>query len=242
MKAPGNAVLSPLSVKVLLALLYEGSASASETQCELLSALGGRQLEKSAIDKLSEDILRYKQQGNDLLIADRIFYDQSVAIVQKFHSIITTKYNATTESVDFQNNVGAANQINQWVAQNTRDKITDIVKPDTLQDAILMLINTIYFKGSWAVPFTTNATVEKPFHLSSKARHAGPGSKTAIFMKQREHVFYYTYSEQLKTAFLRLPYQNDQLSMMVMLPDAQVSLDQLYLDLFLFHVLQNLMD
>ncbi|XP_058178451.1 uncharacterized protein LOC131294420 [Anopheles ziemanni] len=227
MKAPGNAVLSPLSVKVLLALLYEGSASVSETQRELLRALGGRHLEKSAIDKLSEDILRYKQQGNDLLIADRIFYDQSVAIVQKFHSIITTKYNATTESVDFQNNVGAAEQINQWVAQNTREKITDVVKPDALQDAILMLINTIYFKGSWAVPFPTNATVEKPFHLTAKASYAGLGPKTATFMKQREHIFYYKYSEQLKTAFLRLPYQGNQLSMMVMLPDAEVSLDQL---------------
>uniref|UniRef100_A0AAG5D877 Serpin domain-containing protein n=1 Tax=Anopheles atroparvus TaxID=41427 RepID=A0AAG5D877_ANOAO len=227
LKAPGNAVLSPLSVKVLLALLYEGSASVSETKRELSKALSGSYTSGNAIDRLSEDVLRYKRQGNDLLIGDRVFYDQSVMIVQKFHSIITTKYNATTEAVNFQNNVEAAAQINQWVGQNTRDSIKDVVKPDALQDAILMLINTIYFKGLWAVPFPTNATTEKPFYLSPSDTRAKFGPKNAIFMKQREHVFYYKYSAQLRTAFLRLPYQDNQLSMMVILPDEQLSLEQL---------------
>uniref|UniRef100_A0A240PKA4 Serpin domain-containing protein n=1 Tax=Anopheles epiroticus TaxID=199890 RepID=A0A240PKA4_9DIPT len=229
-KAAGNAVISPLSVKALLTLLYEGSASRSETERELLQALsGGNAL---AVSKLQADLLSYKQQPQqrqqNLLITDRVFHDVSVTIMQKYHSIIEARYNATTQAVDFQNTVAAAAEINQWIAQNTRGKIESLIKPDTLQDALMLLINTIYFKGSWLIPFPTNATVPRQFYTTrTKAASPYGGPRTVPFMKQRERIFYYKHSDQLGAQFLRLPYDTNQLSMIVVLPDEQLTLNQL---------------
>uniref|UniRef100_A0A2C9GUI8 Serpin domain-containing protein n=1 Tax=Anopheles culicifacies TaxID=139723 RepID=A0A2C9GUI8_9DIPT len=225
-KAPGNAVISPLSVKALLALLYEGSASKSETERELLRALSGDNDE--SVSKLQNDLLQYKQQQRNLLITDRVYHDVSVTIMQKYHSIIDARYGATVEAIDFQDNASAAAKINEWIAQNTRGNIQNIVKPDTLQDALLLLINTIYFKGSWAMSFPPNATVDRPFYAGRKttaSRFVTP--RITPFMKQRERIFYYKHSNTLNAQFLRLPYDINQLSMIVVLPDEQLSLSQL---------------
>uniref|UniRef100_A0A182STA8 Serpin domain-containing protein n=1 Tax=Anopheles maculatus TaxID=74869 RepID=A0A182STA8_9DIPT len=219
--------ISPLSVKALLALLYEGTASRSETERELLQALSGGN--DQTVSKLQTDLLQYKQQQQNLLITDRIFHDVSVTIMQKYHSIIVARYNASTEVVDFQDTVAAAAQINEWIAYNTRGNIQNIIKPDTLHDALMLLINTIYFKGSWSIPFPTNATVERPFYTGkrSTASRFGIVPRTVPYMKQRERIFYYKHSDELSAQFLRLPYDKNQLSMIVVLPDEQVSLGQL---------------
>uniref|UniRef100_A0A1Y9H2H3 Serpin domain-containing protein n=1 Tax=Anopheles dirus TaxID=7168 RepID=A0A1Y9H2H3_9DIPT len=220
-KAPGNAVISPLSVKALLALLYEGSASTSLTERELLQALSGGNVQ--AVSKLQTDLLDYKRHHNNLLITDRVFHDESVAIVQKYHSIIDARYNATTQAINFQNTAAAAAEINEWIAQNTRGQIQGIVTPDALKDALMLLINTIYFKGSWAIPFPANATVERTFHTVA-TRSLAP---TVPYMKQRERIFYHTHSDDLSAQFLRLPYDNSPLSMVVVLPDEHDTLAQL---------------
>ncbi|XP_053672892.1 serine protease inhibitor 2-like [Anopheles nili] len=238
-KAPGNAVISPLSIKALMALLYEGSANDSETERELRRALSGG--DPQTMTKLQEDLLQYKQSQpqQNLLITDRIFHDNSVTIVHKFNSIITAKYNATTAEIDFRDTVAAAKQINDWIAQNTHERIRDVVMPGSLQDALLLLINTIYFKGMWAIPFPTNATTEKPFYTSANAQSE---PKMTTFMKQRERIFFYKHSEQLNAQFLRLPYDSNQLSMVVVLPDEQVSLNQLLSSLTAQTVHQELTD
>ncbi|XP_035917493.1 uncharacterized protein LOC118514604 [Anopheles stephensi] len=224
-KAPSNAVISPLSVKALLALLYEGSASPSETERELLQALSGGN--DQTVSKLQTDLLQYKQMQQDLLITDRVFHDVSVTIMQKYHSIIVARYNASTQAVDFQDTVTAAAQINEWIAYNTRGNIQNIIKPDTLHDALMLLINTIYFKGSWSIPFPTNATVERPFYTGKRSTASRFGPRNVPYMKQRERIFYYKHSDELGAQFLRLPYDKNQLSMVVVLPDEQVSLGQL---------------
>uniref|UniRef100_A0A1Y9IVY0 Serpin domain-containing protein n=1 Tax=Anopheles minimus TaxID=112268 RepID=A0A1Y9IVY0_9DIPT len=225
-KAPGNAVISPLSVKALLALLYEGSASKSVTERELLQALSGGN--EQAVSKLQNDLLQYKQQQRNLLITDRVYHDVSVTIRQKYHSIIEAQYSAITEAIDFQDNLSAAAKINEWIAQNTRGSIQNIIKPDMLQDVLLMLINTVYFKGSWAISFPPNATVDRPFYFGrTSARNQFAATRAAPFMKQRERIFYYKHSDQLNAQFLRLPYDTNRLSMIVVLPDEQLSLSQL---------------
>ncbi|XP_052859755.1 uncharacterized protein LOC128267006 [Anopheles cruzii] len=220
-KSPGNALLSPISIKAMLALLYEGSGTLSETQRDLYRTLSGEN--PQAISKLSDDLLRYKsQQGSGLLIADRVYHDNSIEVKQKFLSIIGAHYNATTEAVNFGDAISAASQINRWIAQNTGGLIEDVVRSDALRDTLLLLINTIYFKGTWSVPFQLNATAERPFYTSGRQ-----GTGKATFMKQRDHVFHYRRSEQLGAQFLRLPYHSSHLSMIVILPDEQVTLGQL---------------
>jgi hypothetical protein len=41
----------------------------------------------------------------------------------------------------------------RWVSNATRGKITEIVSEDVVKQAVVLLINAVYFKGMWALPF-----------------------------------------------------------------------------------------
>ena len=44
----------------------------------------------------------------------------------------------------------------------TREKIKNLIKPDMLTDLTrLVLVNAVYFKGSWATKFDTKRTSEQ---------------------------------------------------------------------------------
>ncbi|XP_049547040.1 serine protease inhibitor 2-like [Anopheles darlingi] len=220
-KVPGNVVLSPISVKTLLALLYEGSATRSETQRELSRTLGID--DPQAVGKLQEDLRQYKSQTTEgLLITDRVFHNVSIPVTHKYRIIINDQYNASTEEINFGDPDAASVHINRWISHNTGGLIEDVVRADTLRETLLLLINTIYFRGNWVEPFPLNATAERPFYAT---RSTTPGK--AIFMKQRERLFHHGRSEQLGAQILRLPYQQNQLAMIVVLPDEGLSLDQL---------------
>uniref|UniRef100_A0A2M3YWA2 Putative serine proteinase inhibitor n=1 Tax=Anopheles nuneztovari TaxID=30067 RepID=A0A2M3YWA2_9DIPT len=220
-KVPGNVVLSPISVKTLLTLLYEGSATRSETQRELSRTLGID--DPQAVSKLQEDLRRYKSQSTDgLLITDRVFHNVSIPVTHKYRIIINDQYNASTEEINFGDPDAASILINRWISHNTGGLIEDVVRPDTLRDTLLLLINTVYFRGNWVEPFPLNATAERPFYATGR-----PTTGKAIFMKQREHLFYHRRSSQLGAQILRLPYQQNQLAMIVVLPEEGQSLDQL---------------
>uniref|UniRef100_A0A2M3ZEA7 Putative serine proteinase inhibitor n=1 Tax=Anopheles braziliensis TaxID=58242 RepID=A0A2M3ZEA7_9DIPT len=220
-KVSGNVVLSPISVKTLLALLYEGSATRSETQRELSRTLGID--DPQAVSKLQEDLRRYKNQSAEgLLITDRVFHNVSIPVTHKYRIIINDQYNASTEEINFGDPEAASVHINRWISHNTGGLIEDVVRPDTLRDTLLLLINTIYFRGNWVEPFPLNATAERPFYATRR-----PTTGKAIFMKQRERLFHHRRSAELGAQILRLPYQQNQLAMIVVLPEEGQSLDQL---------------
>lgn len=47
----------------------------------------------------------------------------------------------------------ALQAVNEWVSNATRGKIDEIVNQDIVDQATLLLINALYFKGLWEVPF-----------------------------------------------------------------------------------------
>ena len=70
-------------------------------------------------------------------------------------------YDAPLQRIDFGNQEAAREQINAWVAENTRDKITAIVPPGLPSpDTPLTLANAIYFKASWQASFQDARTPE----------------------------------------------------------------------------------
>lgn len=66
--------------------------------------------------------------------------------------------------------------INDYVTEKTHDKIKDLVKPSDLDsDTRLILINAVYFKGSWVSKFNANKTKKEPFHQA-------PGKEVQVDM------------------------------------------------------------
>ena len=62
---------------------------------------------------------------------------------------------------------GAAAEINNWVAEKTNNKVTEIVSADAVDTLTrLILINAVYFKGDWLKKFDVNSTTDEDFHVS----------------------------------------------------------------------------
>ncbi len=100
--------------------------------------------------------------------------------------------------------------INDWAAEKTHGKITEIIDDDALKNVIMVLTNAIYFNGTWVTQFDPEDTRPSNFRTNSAE------SIEADFMNM-ENTLNYTHMGGVKV--LKMPYEGDRLSMLVMLPD-----------------------
>lgn len=214
-----NVALSSFSIKFLLNMLYEGSSIDSSTQRELGELLerSPQKHEPPRCAVVMKTLQRYPEQ---LLINSRIFADNLVNVAQKYATIIDIQYNASIVNVDFRQPEQAAETINQWVSNSTRGLIPQFVSPQSVRDSVMLLVNTIYFKGLWANVFSPSATTIQPFTTSFGQTVEVP------FMKQILY-HYYKDSEALKAKLLRLPYSDNKFSMILVLPNENSNINEL---------------
>jgi serine protease inhibitor len=137
------------------------------------------------------------------------YVTEGVQASQKFKSILEYHYKLKFEKIDFSQEEKAANTINSWVKDVTRGKVANLVTPDSMSNAIMILINAVYFRGVWELPF--NSTIENDFYLAPN------NTQKKTFMEQTDN-FSYSFSAARKLRMLRLPYQGKRFSMFVILP------------------------
>lgn len=137
-------------------------------------------------------------------------------INQRFGSIVQHNYLADVEELNFDESRAAAQEINSWIKTETNGRIKDLVSEDSVANSVILLINVLYFEGTWRYGF--NKTFTKPFNLS-------PGKRVDKPFMERTGNFYYFYSKHLDAKILRLPYDGRRYSMFIMLPNNNQSLD-----------------
>jgi serpin B len=220
--APGNLFFSPYSISTCLAMTYAGARGDTETQMSQALHFSKNQKQlHSAFGQLQQQLNdAAKQKGIQLDIANALWAQQGEPFLPAFLKIATDDYQANVKQADFKTGAeAAAREINRWVAKKTRDKIQNILSPDSLNEATrLVLANAIYFKGLWQSPYEKSATSTQPFHLSSKSQADAP------LMHHVEEVRY-TGNDDFQA--VELPYIGDQLSMVILLPRQIDALGQL---------------
>lgn len=80
---------------------------------------------------------------------------------QEFRALLTAAFEAEVILGE-----DAVNDVNRWVAEKTRNKITKLV--DSVPgDLVAVILNAIYFKGAWERPFLQQMTEKLPFRLDT---------------------------------------------------------------------------
>src|SRR6185295_5329800 len=120
-------------------------------------------------------------------------------------------YGAGLEELDF---AGATDQsrktINDWVAKETQDRIKDLLPEGSIaNDTRLVLTNAIYFKANWAEAFSAKATKKEDFKV-------GGGKTVKVDMMHTSEMLNFVETDAFQ--MLELPYEQNQLSMLVLLP------------------------
>jgi len=209
----GNVFLSPSSISTALAMTYAGARgrTADEMAKTLHFALEPARLHPAFAALLHEWQAEGKKRGYQLSIANALWGQKGFGFLPDFLNLTRKDYGAGLVEVDFLHDAELARKtINEWVEQQTHHKITDLFPPRTLdRNTRLALTNAIYFKGDWAAPFRKGLTHEQEFHLTAQDKLKVP------MMHRTAH---YNYADGGTFQGLELPYQGDDLSMLVLLP------------------------
>ncbi|XP_048405066.1 leukocyte elastase inhibitor A-like isoform X2 [Stegostoma tigrinum] len=149
-----------------------------------------------------------------LKVANRLYGEKSYNFLEEFFTSSMKFFGEKMSAVDFRNAANEIRQeINKWVELQTADKIKDLLADGSVNsDTRLVLVNAIYFKGSWAETFDERDTVEMPFKLSKKA------SKPVKMMYQKK-TFFISHIQEFNLHVLELPYAGNDFSMIILLPD-----------------------
>jgi serpin B len=142
-----------------------------------------------------------------LRIANSIWARQGVAFKPEFMSVNEQSYGAKTTTLEF-GDPEAKNVINRWVKEATEGKIGSMVEKLS-RDDVMVLLNAVYFKGTWKSPFNKDLTKTATFKAAEGKVYDVP------MMNQRSRV---GYTEGKDWKAISMPYGNGKIEMVVVLP------------------------
>jgi len=209
----GNLFFSPLSISTALAMTYAGARG--DTAKEMGTVLHIPAQDKNVHGSFGALVRQLNDLngtgGCEVSIANALWGQRGYRFLREFTNLVSDNYDAGMREVDFAASEAARRTINDWVAQETRDKIQDLIPPGVL-DAMtrLVLTNAIYFKGNWVEQFDKKLTKGAPFLC-------GSGTKVPVPMMHKTAHFGYLAGKGFQA--LELPYKGEALSMVVFLPE-----------------------
>jgi serpin B len=165
-KLKQNVFISPLSIFLALAMTENGAARETKVAMRKVLAFPTDAGEEAVNESAVALVKSLQSQGEaELAIANALWVDVRSTIAPDFVRLCQEIYDATARTLDL-NQPSSAVAINDWVSEKTRSKISSIVTPATIADAIAVLTNAVYFKGKFCIPFEKTQTLPKPFYLA----------------------------------------------------------------------------
>lgn len=203
-----NVFISPLSVSIALGMARNGANG--QTKSEIETALKMSDMSSNDINeyyRLMQTSLPAVDPTTKLSIANSLWYKTGFPVKQDYLKVNSDYFGAYIKALDFKQ-LWAVDTINNWCAKKTNNLIK---KPlDQIpEDAVMYLVNAIYFKGIWRKHFDTKNTKEADFTTEA-------GNKVKVNMMYQKDTF--AYAADSYAQYLDMPYGNKAFSMTVILP------------------------
>lgn len=226
-----NVLLAPLSVSASFAMMRP--AACGRTLQQLMEVFQFGSIHHKTSDQLGFFFAKlncrlFRKTGGGasggratLVSANRLFGDASLSFNSSYQNISRLLYGAELQPLPFKEDPeGALQAINSWISSQTQNLVQDTLPPGALDsNAALVVVSSLYFKGQWKNRFDPENVYQSDFHLSERRRC----SVATMFQEGR---FRYASYPQDQVQVLELPYQGDQLSMVLVLPGPNTSLAQ----------------
>ena len=227
----GNLFCSPYSISTALAMTYGGARG--ETEQQMAKTLHFT-LPQDALHAAFSELGAYFKRLSDgqkltLKIANSLWLDQSFSVLSAYQTLTQTYYGAALFQVDYLKQAETARKrINAWVAEQTQQKIEELLHAGDIDaQTAAVLVNAIYFKGTWLNPFDETLTNDAPFQVSKE---------TQINVPTMQQTGTFEYGETDEWQLLALPYAGEKLLMVIVLPQANDGLPNLEQQLTWEHV------
>ena len=217
--APDTSVfLAPLSASMALGMTMNGTAGA--TFEEMRSVLGFDVMTLNQINqgyKDLMDLLLNLDPTVEVGIGNSIWYREGFPVREDFLERTREYFDARASALNFAD-PGAAGIINGWVKDQTRGRIEKIVDDPIDAATVMILINAVYFKGTWTSQFDKKKTAQATF----TGRSGAPGSVPLMQLADTLR-----YAETDRYQAVDLPYGGRAFSMTLVLPKAGQAMEEL---------------
>ena len=199
-----NSVYSPLSIAYIMSLIHMGSVGNTEVQITSLMSL------KNSLDDL---MVCSKTFNSDIVqLANLILVNKNMTLRDEYLQMVGQL--ALVSNEDFSNSNAICHRANQFIKDNTNNLITDILNTDMVNsNTVMVLINTIYFKTLWAMPFEKNYTRTEKFNKTAEIQ----------MMTNTKH---YSYYEDKFAQIVNLPYLGNEFCMGIILPRENIDVNK----------------
>ncbi len=216
LKENENVLISPFSISTALSMCYNGARSKTRTaMAEVLHFSDLSAEDVNLAYKNLQDYLLGADKKVTLHIANSIWADKKFNVAPDFINVNRDYYDANTYTLDF-SDPGSVNTINRWVSNNTNKKIESILD-DIPREAVMYLINALYFKAAWTWEFHPDNTHDGDFTC-----HDG-SIQTVNMMHLTADLDYY---QNEKLQIVDLPYGKEKFSMTLILPSADKDINE----------------
>jgi len=209
-KNDGNIFFSPFSISTAFAIAYEGAKDTTAEQIQRVFDFPSNYEKRTSQFQNTIDELNPKDAPYQLSVANALWLEDVFQPQPEFVDTSANYYDSEVNTVDFVSDEGV-DKINSWASEKTNKKIKDILqKGSTDSSTRLYITNAIYFKGNWVKQFNATLTQDEPFWVTPSESIQAP------MMSQRSIMMNYTETENLQV--LKMPYDGNRLSMIVLLP------------------------
>ncbi|GBN03816.1 Serpin B8 [Araneus ventricosus] len=225
-RSSDNVFFSPLSVSTAFGMLFYGTRG--NTAQELREALGYEKadlpnnLVHDTFNRFLREVLRSEDSsaGYVLNAANAVLVDKHLELLEEYRNDVQELYRAVVRDVDFSREAPRiVEEINDWVREKTNGKIENLLD-ELSPSTILVLLNAVYFKGTWKIEFDREETRDQIFYnhgLESEGRRVPLMHMTEKLPFARFENF----------QALELPYKGENVSMLVLLPNQRDGLRSL---------------
>ncbi|MFU8805679.1 MAG: serpin family protein [Bradymonadaceae bacterium] len=214
-----NIFVSPHSISLAMAMAYGGALN--QTKSEMADVLRFTLADDKlhpAFNALDLELATRSEFASEnegdafaLDIVNQTWGQQDFGFESDYLDMLAVHYGAEMRVVDFVNDFDAIReQINAWVEAQTDDRIEDLLPEGVLDETTrFILVNAIYFYGSWRSPFNEELTKDEPFTLLS-------GQTVDVPLMRQSDMF--GFFEDDTTVAASIPYVGDQVSLIAFMP------------------------
>lgn len=214
--ADENVFISPLSVSMALGMTMNGAEG--QTYQEMANTLEFHGFTEQQINQTYHSLIDLLTQLDPKVrfeIANSIWYHDTYTVEQEFKELSQRYFDAEIAGLDFAD-PSSVDIINSWVKDKTNGKIETILDKISAE-AVMFLINAIYFKAPWTIEFDPELTDDDIFQ-------APAGMKLVPTMHLTTDLRYFG-DEHVQV--LTIPYGNELFAMTIVLPREHANLDSL---------------
>ncbi|MFO8050564.1 MAG: serpin family protein [Thermoplasmatota archaeon] len=235
-----NVMICPYSIFSALSMTYEGANGNTASQMKDVLHLPDDDIERrGSFAKVQNDINRGSEEY-ELATANKIWPHEGFPVEEDFVNIIKQFYYGGVEALDYGNDPASCREkINTWVANRTNDRIEDLIPEGVLgYETYMVLTNAVYFKGTWVFQFDEDETIDRDFHREDGTKVQVP--MMSMLLEDDDQLDYW---EDSDLQAVELPYEGDEVSMMLLLPkDGTLSEMESELDAERLEEIRNGMD